>query len=110
VSAGIRNIGTVNLTKSMANVLGPFGINVYAVYPGFTLTEARAADFKKESARVGKTVEELMKQAAEITAIKRLVSAEDIANLVAFLCSPLAAGITGEAIAINGGASADVHY
>jgi enoyl-[acyl-carrier-protein] reductase (NADH) len=51
-----------------------------------------------------------MKQAAEITAIKRLVSAEDIANLVAFLCSPLAAGITGEAIAINGGASADVHY
>ena len=110
VSAGIRNIGTVNLTKSMANLLGPFGINVNAVYPGFTLTEARAADFRKESERTGKTVEELMKQAAAITAIKRLVSAEDIANLVAFLCSPLAAGITGEAIAINGGASADVHY
>ena len=34
VSGGIRNIGTVNLTKSMANTLGPFGINVNATTPG----------------------------------------------------------------------------
>jgi hypothetical protein len=40
VSGGIRNIGTVNLTKSMANALGPYGINVNAVYPGQTITEA----------------------------------------------------------------------
>jgi NAD(P)-dependent dehydrogenase (short-subunit alcohol dehydrogenase family) len=33
VSGGIRNIGTVNLTKSMANALGPYGINVNAIYP-----------------------------------------------------------------------------
>jgi NAD(P)-dependent dehydrogenase (short-subunit alcohol dehydrogenase family) len=51
VSAGIRNIGTVNLTKSMATFSDHFGINVNAVYPGFTLTETRAADQERVRAQ-----------------------------------------------------------
>ena len=35
---------------------------------------------------------------------------EDVASVVTFLCSPLAIGITGEAIAVMGGSSPDVHY
>jgi enoyl-[acyl-carrier-protein] reductase (NADH) len=38
------------------------------------------------------------------------VTAEDIASVVAFLCSPLAISITGEAISVSGGGSADMHY
>src|SRR5262245_63523069 len=51
VSGGIRNIGTINLTKSMANALGPHGINVNAIYPGQTITEAT---LRSEERRVGK--------------------------------------------------------
>src|SRR4029450_4240666 len=37
VSGGIRNIGTVNLTKSMANALVPYGIDLHALYPRHTI-------------------------------------------------------------------------
>jgi enoyl-[acyl-carrier-protein] reductase (NADH) len=42
--------------------------------------------------------------------IRHLVTAEDIAQVVVFLCSPLAIGVTGEAISVSGGANADMHY
>jgi enoyl-[acyl-carrier-protein] reductase (NADH) len=51
-----------------------------------------------------------MREQADRTLIKHLIDSEDIANVVTFLCSPLAIGITGEAIAIMGGSSPDVHY
>ncbi len=110
VSAGIRNIGSVNLTKSMANALGPAGINVNAVYPGGTVTEMTFERNQERAQREGMTVEALMSQQAEATLIRHLITAEDLANVVAFLCSPLSIGITGEAIAVNGGSSADAHY
>jgi len=42
--------------------------------------------------------------------IRHLVTAEDVAQVVVFLCSPLAIGVTGEAISVSGGANADMHY
>jgi enoyl-[acyl-carrier-protein] reductase (NADH) len=38
------------------------------------------------------------------------VTAEDVARVVVFLCSPLAISITGEAISVAGGTNADMHY
>jgi len=38
------------------------------------------------------------------------VAAEDVAQVVTFLCSPLAISITGEAISVSGGVNADMHY
>src|SRR5439155_20050954 len=38
ISGGARNSATVNMTKALANALGPFGITVNAIYPGGTLT------------------------------------------------------------------------
>jgi enoyl-[acyl-carrier-protein] reductase (NADH) len=51
-----------------------------------------------------------MHEQAQSTLLRYLVTAEDVANVIAFLCSPLAIGITGEAIAVNGGGSPDVHF
>jgi enoyl-[acyl-carrier-protein] reductase (NADH) len=65
--------------------------------------------YADQARRENTTVEALMKAQAEQQLIKHLVTAEDVANLVVFLCSPLAVGITGEAIAVNGGGSPDVH-
>jgi len=110
ISGGARNAATVNMTKALANALGPFGINVNAIYPGQTVTEATFERLGEQAAREDKTVEALMKEQAARTLIRHLVTADDIASVVAFLCSPLAVSITGEAIAVNGGGSADVHF
>ena len=49
----------------------------------------------------GTTVEALLAAETEQTLIRHLVTAEDIANVVAFLCSPLAIGITGDSAAAS---------
>jgi NAD(P)-dependent dehydrogenase (short-subunit alcohol dehydrogenase family) len=110
ISAGARNAATVNMTRALANSLGASGINVNAVYPGGTVTEATLDRVGEQAAREGTTAELLLNAQAERTLIKHMITAEDVANVVAFLCSPLAIGITGEAIAVNGGSSADVHF
>ena len=110
VSGGIRNIGTVNLTKSMANALGPYGINVNAIYPGQTVTEATLERYADQAKRESTTVEALHKAADERTLLKHVVTATDIGYVVAMLCSPLTIGVHGEAIAVDGGNRADMHY
>jgi NAD(P)-dependent dehydrogenase (short-subunit alcohol dehydrogenase family) len=110
VSGGIRNIGTVNLTKSMANTLGPYGINVNAIYPGQTITEATLECYAEQARRDGTTVEEIHKAADARTVLKHVVTASDIGYVVAMLCSPLAIGVHGEAIGLDGGNRADMHY
>ena len=110
MSGGIRNIGTVNLTKSMANTLGPYGINVNAIYPGQTITEAMLERYAEQARRDGTTVEEIHKAADARTVLKHVVTASDIGYVVAMLCSPLAIGVHGEAISLDGGNRADMHY
>ena len=110
VSGGIRNIGTVNLTKSMANALGPYGINVNAIYPGQTITEATLERYAEQAQRDGTTVEEIHQAADARTVLKHVVTATDIGYVVAMLCSPLAIGVHGEAIGLDGGNRADMHY
>lgn len=110
VSGGIRNIATVNLTKSMANALGPYGINVNAIYPGQTITEAALERYAEQAKREGTTVEALHTAADERTLLKHVVTATDIGYVVAMLCSPLTIGVHGEAIAVDGGNRADMHY
>ena len=109
VSGGIH-IGTVNLTKSMANALGPYGINVNAIYPGQTITEATLERYAEQAQRDGTTAEEIHQAADARTVLKHVVTATDIGYVVAMLCSPLAIGVHGEAIGLDGGNRADMHY
>jgi enoyl-[acyl-carrier-protein] reductase (NADH) len=60
--------------------------------------------------RTGKTLEEVEADMAAGLAIRRLVTAPDIANVVAFLCSEQAAAITGESISAAGGGNKAVFY
>jgi NAD(P)-dependent dehydrogenase (short-subunit alcohol dehydrogenase family) len=110
VSGGIRNIGTVNLTKSMANALGPHGINVNAIYPGQTITEATLERYAEQAQRDGTTVEAIHQAADARTVLRHVVTATDIGYVVAMLCSPLAISVHGEAIGLDGGNRADMHY
>lgn len=110
ISTPARNIACVALTKSLANTLGPFGINVNAIYPGTTFTEAVLERSREQATRQAKTLDAYLEELRQRSVIRHLVTAEDVAQVVAFLCSPLAISVTGEAISVSGGANADMHY
>ena len=83
------------LTQVAALELGPRGIRVNAVAPGFVHTPLTAP-----AAAVPGVVEEYL----ENTALGRAGTPEDIANAVLYLCSPAASWLTGEVLDLNGGA------
>ena len=110
ISTPARNIACVALSKSLANTLGPFGINVNAIYPGTTITEAVLERYERLAKSQGKPLEVYLEEMRQRSPIRHLVNAEDVAQVAAFLCSPLAISITGEAISVSGGVNADMHY
>lgn len=86
--------GVIGMTKSWARELGPKGIRVNAVCPGFIATD------------ILKTIPEKVLQKFESTSwLKRLGKPEEVANLYAFLASDQAGYINGTAIEISGGIS-----
>ncbi|MGW4634419.1 3-oxoacyl-ACP reductase FabG [Nocardia sp. NPDC004415] len=91
--------GIQGLTRTLAMELGPFGIRVNAVAPGFIATEMTAAT----AARIGVSAEELQAKTAAITPLRRVGTPEDIANVVAFLASDDAGFVTGQTVYVDGG-------
>jgi len=102
ISSTLR-AGITALTRLQATELASFGITVNGVLPGHTLTDRQRhlADLRAE--REGLTQDEaLSKQGSEIP-VGRLARPEEIAAVVAFLCSQPAAYVTGESILVDGG-------
>jgi NAD(P)-dependent dehydrogenase (short-subunit alcohol dehydrogenase family) len=110
LSGGARNAAVIVLNKAWANALGKYNITVNAIYPGLTVTERTYDNLEQQAKTENKTVAELKQALDERTLLKHATTAEDIAYFAAFLASPLAIGMTGEAIAVSGGQSQDVHY
>ena len=110
LSGGARNAAVIVLNKAWANALGKYNITVNAIYPGLTVTERTYDNLAEQAKAENKTVEELKQALDDRTLLKHATTAEDIAYFAAFLASPLAIGMTGEAIAVSGGQSTDVHY
>jgi 3-oxoacyl-[acyl-carrier protein] reductase len=100
VSAIMGNRGQANYAAAKAGLIGavralslecaPRGVTVNAVAPGLIDSPAIAAAVAPEVVR-------------QIVPARRLGRPEEVADLVAFLCSPRAAYITGQAVSINGG-------
>ena len=110
LSAGARNAAVVVMSKAWANALGKYNITVNAIYPGQTVTERTYNNLEQQAKAENKTVDELRKALDARSLLGHMTTAEDIAYFAAFLASPLAIGMTGEAIAVSGGQSVDVHY
>jgi len=93
----------LGLVRSAALALGPGGVRVNCVGPGPIATEALQARMAARAARTGLDVADALWAAAESTALRRLATVDDVANTIAFLTSPLSAGITGQLVAVDGG-------
>ena len=101
--AGARNLAITHLTKNLSVELGQYGITANVVHPGGTRTERTAGLVAAEAQKQGISEEEAEKQMYGQTAIRRIVDAEEVAYLIAFLASPLSVSVTGEVIAAGGG-------
>ncbi len=94
-----------NLSVSLAKELGPNGITVNLVSPGLIRTAEVEASSLKRGRREGwgDTWEAVEPHIAKDIPIGRIVTREEVADLVVFLCSPRAAGIHGQNIRVDGG-------
>ena len=84
--------GLIGFTKAVARDVAPYGIYVNAVAPGpVDTTMVRAMN------------PERLQRMLDNTPLGRLATPEEVANVVAFLVSPLASYIVGATIDVNGG-------
>lgn len=99
--------GVVGLTQAMAYELAQNEIRVNSVCPGFVSTPMQVRELAWEAELRGIKPEDVKKMWISDTPLGRLELPEDVAKVVGFLTSKDAEFITGEAIAVNGGAFMD---
>jgi len=99
--------GVVGLTQAMAYELGEHNITVNCVCPGFVETPMQSRELEWEAELRGTTIDGVRSMMINDTPLGRLEQPEDVARAVAFLLSEDARFITGEALAVNGGAYMD---
>jgi len=110
IVGSVRNVSVAALTKNLADELGPFGINVTCVHPATTRTEKSAGVFERAAAAQKLSIQEIEKQMGSKNTLGRIVDAEEVADVIAFLCSPRSVSINGDSIAVGGGAKGSIHY
>lgn len=93
--------GVVGFTKSLSIELGPYGIRVNAICPGSVAGARIDAVFAGKAALRGVAPEVVRAEALARTSLRRMVSAEDIADAIVFLASPRGANISGQALPID---------
>lgn len=97
VPYGVSKSGVVNLTLTMANMLGQYNIRVNAVAPGSVATESREVIFARHP--------ELARLRLEAVPMGRLGTTEDVAWVVVFLVSDASSYVSGQVVRIDGAAS-----
>lgn len=104
---GMTKTAQLSISHGMAMELAGTGVTVNALLPGPTRT-ANTEKMRAERAKAtGKTIAELEEEFFTVfrptSIIKRFTSAEEVANLAVYLCSPKASGTTGAALRVDGG-------
>lgn len=95
----------VGLGKTLAAEMGPSGVLVNSVCPGYFLTDRVSGLAEAAAARTGESPQAFIDSWARQGVLGRIGDPAEFAPLVAFLCSERASYITGTALAIDGGLS-----
>ncbi len=93
----------VGLGKTLAGELGPAGVLVNMVCPGYFLTDRVRSLSEKHAAATGEPAEALLNKWAAASPLGRVGDPKEFAPLAAFLCSERSSFITGATFAIDGG-------
>ncbi len=101
--SGMRNVAIVHMTKVLSDQLGPSGITVNTLHPGVVETEHIHELYAKNAAAEGITPEQVEQNFIDRTPIRRVLTADEVADAVCFLAGPVSGGITGESLGIDGG-------
>jgi NAD(P)-dependent dehydrogenase (short-subunit alcohol dehydrogenase family) len=110
IIGSMRNVSVAAMTKTVADEVRGSGITATCIHPGFTWTE-RAPDFIRQRALTqGLSVEEAEQQLGSWNLSGRIIKAEEVADLIAFLASPRSLAVNGESIGAGGGAPGVIHY
>lgn len=110
IVGSMRNVSVAAMTKNLADMLGPDGINVTVVHPGATRTEAAEARLAERAEATGVPVEEMAEQLGAGNSIRHFLSAGEVAWVVAFLASPKSIAINGDAVVTGGGVGDAIYY
>ena len=107
---GVTTASVANITKNLSDQVGCHNILVNCIHPGTTRTSRQTAVLERRARDLGVSLAEAEREAVRNTPIGRMVEPEDIANLIVFLVSDRATAITGQVIAVDGGAGRGVFY
>jgi 3-oxoacyl-[acyl-carrier protein] reductase len=97
--------GVVALLKTLSEDLAGEGIRFNNVGPGLIMTERQRELTQAQSEREGISFEEALAGRQKTVPMGRFGTAEDVANMVVFLCSPASGYTTGQTILVDGGLS-----
>jgi NAD(P)-dependent dehydrogenase (short-subunit alcohol dehydrogenase family) len=104
---GVTKTAQVALARGLAETTVGTGITVNSVLPGPTLSEGVGTFIQHLAQEQGVAIEEVEKQFFQNTRpsslIKRFIQPEEVASLVAYICSPLSAATNGAALRVDGG-------
>lgn len=97
--------GVIGLTKALALELAPRKITVNAICPGWVDTEMARQGLAEGAAAQGVSVEEFRKGQEREVPLQRFVRPDEVARLALYLASDAGAGMTGQSLSLDGGAS-----
>lgn len=97
--------GLVGLTKVIAAEFGPDNIRCNAVCPGAVDTLMQQEGLRTLAADYGKTYEEMVKSVEDQAALKRQAQADEIADAILYLASPMSSYVSGVSMLVHGGAN-----
>ncbi|NQW23277.1 MAG: SDR family oxidoreductase [SAR202 cluster bacterium] len=109
-SNGVTNSSVSNMAKNLSDQFASDGILVNCIHPGTTRTERQDRSLKARAEYGNISVEEAERRAVADIPIGRMVESQDIADLILFLVSNRAGAITGQTIAVEGGAGRGMNY
>ncbi len=105
ISGGAINAAILNITQALAEECGPDNVLVNGVNPAATRTPHQDTLVRQTMAITGRTEEQVRAASIARVPLGRIGEPEDIANMVAFLCSEKASFVNGALIEVDGGAS-----